>query len=277
MSLLKHALQNGARRVPPAPRATAAQHLVVAGGAGPLGSAVLERALGNGPWARVTALVTQPVEVALRGLVAQQASMPPADHARLSPPARSALVVFDRERSHHGREAAFLRPQPAQLPALASWLQREGVRHLVLVMPHAPALLPQALKAGLATLDEQAIAALGFEHFVVVRPARAEAGARPTTDARLGWAARWLTGLSRALLSQLHWMVPQRDQPLRATQVAAFVVALAAELPHAPPGTRVVPPELLFDWAQPAGGAPLMQAWLHGTAHPQPTPLRRAG
>lgn len=269
MSLLKHALHAGARRAPPVPRASAAQHLVMAGCAGPLGSAVLERALGCGRWPRVTALVTRPIDVALRGLVALRTEATPQAHEHLAPHAHTAIVVFDRERSRHGREAAFLRPQPAQLPALARWLHQQGVRHLVLVMPHAPALLPQALKAGLATLDEQAIAAQGFLHFVVVRPARAGADDAPSGPVGTGWWSRRLSALARSLLAQLHWMVPQREQPLRASQVAAFVVALAQALPEALPGTRVAPPELLFDWSQPGGGEALLRAWLHDQAVPE--------
>ena len=254
MSLLHQALRAGSPAVA-APRATP-RGLVVAGGAGPLGAAVLERALAIGPWRPVTALVTQPIEVALDGLRVARA---PADWS-LTPEggvnAECALVVFDRDASAHGREAAFLRPQPAELTALARWLQRAGVRRLMLVLPHAPALLPAALKAGLASLDEQAVAALGFEQFTVVRPTRAgSAGDGAQNPGRLHRVAR-------AMLSQLHWMIPQREQPLRAAKVAEFVVELARRLPDAPHGTRVVPPELLWDWAQPEGGDRVLRAWL---------------
>jgi hypothetical protein len=126
----------------------------------------------------------------------------------------------------------------------------------MLVLPHAPALLPAALKAGLASLDEQAVAALGFEQFTVVRPARAGA---VNDGAPAGGP---LHRLGRAVLSQLHWMIPQREQPLRAPKVAEFVVELARRLLDAPHGTRVVPPELLWDWAQPEGGERVLSAWL---------------
>jgi hypothetical protein len=265
MSLLQQALRAGsqdatAAATPPRPRG-----LLVAGGAGPLGSAVLERALAIGPWRPVTALVTQPIEVALDGLRVSQApvdwSMAPETMVpEMSGRAECALIVFDRDASVHGREAAFLRPQPADLPALARWLQRAGVRRLMLVLPHAPSLLPAALKAGLASLDEQAVAALGFEQFTIVRPTRAgPAGEGADASGRLH-------RLARALLSQLHWMVPQREQPLRAVKVAEFVIELASRLPDAAHGTRVVPPELLWDWAQPGGGERVLQAWLGSAA-----------
>ena len=256
MSLLQQALRAGSRdpvtATPRRPRG-----LLVAGGAGPLGSAVLERALALGPWRPVTALVTQPIEVALEGLRVTQApadwSMTPEMSGQV---AECALIVFDRDASAHGREAAFLRPQPAELPALAAWLQRAGVRRVTVVLPHAPALLPAALKAGLASLDEQAVAALGFEQFTLVRPTRSgPAGEGVPAGGRLH-------RLARALLSQLHWMIPQREQPLRAAKVAEFVIELARRLPDGAHGTRVVPPELLWDWAQPDGGERVLQAWL---------------
>ena len=254
MSLLYQALRAGSPAAA-APR-TGSRGLIVAGGAGPLGAAVLERALARGPWRPVTALVTQPIEVALDGLRVAHA---PADWGmtpEVSVNAECALVVFDRDASAHGREAAFLRPQPAELTALARWLQHAGVRRLMLVLPHAPALLPAALKAGLASLDEQAVAALGFEQFTVVRPTRAG----PVNEGAGG--AGLLHRIARAVLSQLHWMIPQREQPLRAAKVAEFVVELARRLPEAPHGTRVVPPELLWDWAQPEGGERVLSAWL---------------
>ena len=134
---------------------------------------------------------------------------------------------------------------------------------LLLVMPHAPSLLPQALKAGLASLDEQAVAALGFEQFVIVRPARSGAeGPAYASAVANGRMTRLLSALAQAVLAQLQWMVPQRDQPLRAGKVAQFVIALARALPEAVAGTRVAPPELVWDWAQPEGGDRLLTHWL---------------
>lgn len=269
MNLLTEALRAGLR---PSTATAAAGHLVVAGAAGPLGSAVLEQVLGRRRWQAVSALVTQPIEVALAGLQAVRVDADRLDGSAPGLHADSAIVVFDRERSLHGREAAFLCPEPAQLPMLAQWLQRAGVRRLVVVMPHAPALLPQALKAGLASLDEQAVAALGFEHLVIVRSARAAGEATPGPESG---PPSGLHRLGAALLSQLSWMVPQRDQPLRAAKVAQFVAALAQDLVEARPGTRVAPPELLHDWAQPEGGAPVLQAWLRHGRWAAPTAAQR--
>jgi hypothetical protein len=168
--------------------------------------------------------------------------------------AHTALVVLDRTRGIHGREAAFLRPLPETLALLGRWLQAGGVRHLVLVLPHAPGLLPAALKAGLATLDEQALAALGFEQLVIVRPAR-----NPGAGEHAGAA---LQRLAHGLLAQLHWMVPQREQAVRAEKVAQFALDVARQLPRARPGTRVADAALVWQYGQGGDGAALVAAWL---------------
>jgi hypothetical protein len=130
----------------------------------------------------------------------------------------------------------------------------------MVLVPHAPALLPQALKAGLATLDEGRVAALGFEHLVFVRAAQAASG-----SAAGGWAQR----LAAGWLSQLAWMVPQREQPVRALRLAELAVELAWRLPHAAPATRVLPPELLWQAACSTDGGALLSAWLAGDPLPQ--------
>jgi hypothetical protein len=250
MSLIHDALR-AARAMPP-PAAT--RRVLVAGGGGALGAAVLEQLLAGRAFGAVAVLVTQPLSAALRGL------MPVLDTslawpAPAVPGEDTAVVVFDRERHANGREQAFWRPDPAGLPVLAAALQQRGVRHLIVVMPHAVATLPQALKRGLASLDEQAVAALGFDHLVFVRSAQAHGAPR---------SARLLQRLADWVLSQLLLMIPQRDKPVRALKVAQFTAQLAAQLPLARPGTRIVPPELLWEAAQSGDIATLANDWLHG-------------
>jgi len=179
--------------------------------------------------------------------------------------ADTALVVFDVKRHANGREEAFLRPEPRTLPRLAGWLRDCGVRDLVVVMPHNAASLPQALKAGLADLDEHAVVELGFEHVVFVRSARAAIGVRSDL---------WLQRVADGVLAQLRLMTPQPDQPVRSNKVARFVGELALRLPHSAPGTRVAAPELLWQSAQHADPGPLVQAWLAGEALPAPSARR---
>lgn len=245
---LQDALRAGRQEAGP-PRA-ARRSAVVAGAGGALGSAVLEAVLASGDFAPVHVLVDAPLAVGLRGLQ-------PLPRERLGcvPPlgADTAFIVFDRERGLHGREQAFHRPPPESLPALAAALHAAGVRDLIVVLPHAQASLPEALKHGLATLDEQAVAALGFEHFVVVRSA-----VKPVRER----AAQWLQRVAHAVLAQLHWMVPAAEQPVRPAKVAAFALALARRLPQSRPGARVAPPALVHEASQQADCAALVERWL---------------
>jgi len=262
MSLLEPALRAGH-----APAASgrdarrAAVGALVAGGGGALGSAVLEQLLAIRRFAPVRVLVTRRLEVAMQGLETVVVGAP--DDARTGHPAapiaEAAVIVFDRARHANGRELAFLRPAPHELAGLARWLHARGVRQLVVVLPHAPAHLPEALKAGLANLDEQAVAALGFEHLVFVRPAQAPADAR---------AAQWLQRVADGVLAQLRLMVATPNQPVRARKVAHFVVELLARLAQSAPGTRVAPPELVWQAAQLRDSGALVQAWLDGQALP---------
>jgi len=253
MDMLSQALRGAAS----ARRTTAARAdvLLVVGGGGVLGSALLARALACARFGRVQALVAKELASALRGFE-------PVPQAALAGPlkADSAVIVFERARRSNGRDEAFMQPEPQQLAELATQLRAGGVRRLMVLVPHAPALLPQALKAGLATLDEGRVAALGFEHLVFVRAAQAASG-----SAAGGWAQR----LAAGWLSQLAWMVPQREQPVRALRLAELAAELAWRLPHAAPATRVLPPELLWQAAYSTDGGALLSAWLAGDPLPQ--------
>ncbi len=229
---------------------------LVLGGGGALGAAVLEQLLAGHRFERVGVLTSAVLQPALRGL--QPVADEPAALATFA--ADTALIVFDRARHANGRDAAFVRLLPSELSARAAALRAAGVRRLVVVVPHTPALLPQALKAGLATLDEGAVAAMDFEHLVFMRMAQAggQGGEGGSAPQRL---AAWM-------LSQLHWLVPQREQPVRGLTVARVAAALAAALPAAAPGTRVLPPEWLWLVAQGGDVAELMARWLAGEPLP---------
>lgn len=222
--------------------------VLVIGAGGTLGSAVLAEALVAGRFQRVMAVVAAPLVSTLPGLL-------PVPLARLSDSALgadTALLVFERARHSNGRDDAFVQPEPADLVPLARALHGAGVRRLLVVVPHAPALLPAALRHGLASLDEGAVAALGFEQLVFVRSA--QASLRAEAISRTQRFADWW-------LSQLAWMVPSREQPLRAVKLAALVVQIARRLPTARPGTRIVPQELLWQAAQ-DGADTQIDAWL---------------
>lgn len=256
MSLLHHALRAG-HAAPPTPGPARREALVVGAG-GVLGSAVLEQALARGGFARVQALTAGRLAPALRGF----AALPEAALSEVPPLGiDTAFVVYDRVRHANGRDEAFHRPQPEALLPLAQALHQRGVRRLLIVLPQASVLLPQALKAGLASLDEAAVAALGFEHLLFLRPAQA-----PAAVAGHSLPQR----VAHALLRQLHWMLPQPQQPVRAATVAGFAVALARALPGTAAGTRIVPAELVWHAAQVADADALAAAWLAGLPLPPP-------
>jgi len=255
----------GARQAPPVPPLVAREIALVVGAGGALGSALLAAALVAGRFARVMALVAGPLASTLRGLAPLPNERLQASAAAGTPlGAEVAFVVFERTRWSNRRDEAFVQPDPASLVALAKRLRQAGVRRLLVVVPHAPALLPRALEGGFASRDEGALAALGFEHLVFVRAA--QHGASTAPGSRLERLAAWW-------FSQLRWMVPERERALLASALAEVVVRLATRLPRARPGTRVLAPEATWQLTQAADDA-AFDAWLD--AGP-PAPPRASG
>lgn len=229
--------------------------VLMAGGAGALGSAVLEALLASRRFAHVRVMATRALTTAVPGLepVVVDGFETDGVVAGQAPIADIAVLVFDRDRHANGRELAFVRPQPHELPALARWLHGHGVKSLIVVLPHSPSGLPDALKRGLANLDEHAASVVGFEHLVFVRSAQKPGSER---------ADRWLQRVADGVLAQMQMMVAHSNQPVRAVKVAQFVLELAAHLPASDPGTRVAPPELVWQAAQSIDARALVQAWL---------------
>jgi hypothetical protein len=258
--LLSQALRGARQGVTPtiAPLGSA----LVVGAGGVLGAAVLAEALVAGRFSHVKAAVTGPLKSALRGFEPWPAAR--LDDAAAAPPADTAFIVFERPRHHNGRDELFMRPEPAALLGLATALKRLQVRRMLVVIPHAPALLPAALKAGLANLDETAVAALGFEHLVFIRASQ-DSPSGPRLASVLERFARWWLG-------QLRWMVPQSEQPVRAATLATLAVQLARALPLAPTGTRVVPQDLLSRAASAPRPDQVLSDWLHGRIVPGSPP-----
>jgi hypothetical protein len=250
VDLLQHAL----RQAPVAqPLAVPRTPVLVAGGGGALGSAVVEGLLGCRGFDPVRVLVTQPFAATARGLQAVVGECPPPGQA-----APLALAVFDRPRRSHGRDEAFFAPAPAALAALAAQWHAAGVRDLVIVMPHDSGSMPAALMAGLASLSEQAVAAIGFTRVVILRPARAP---RAHTS-------RGLQRVADALLAQLRMMVPQTLQPVRPRHVARLAVEVARQLGSHPAGTRVLASEQVWQAAQAADPGRWVRSWLGGEGLP---------
>jgi hypothetical protein len=235
--------------------------VLLAGGAGPLGSALLERFSGSGRWGHVWVLA-DPTQGELQSAVrnvsalAMDATANSLGWEAASPAPLAGLIVFDQPRLYNERERAFWMPQPPQLLAVATQMKAHGVRNLAVVVPHQQALLPDALKRGLASLDEQAVQGLGFERLLLVRRAPALPGGRAESGAKA--LAAWMLG-------QLRFMVPQREQPVRSVKLAAFVEAVWAQWlgnPALSAGTRVVPPEPLWEAATAPNMDDAARGWL---------------
>ena len=220
------------------PTASAAQaRLLIAGATGVLGNEVLRRLAGSSSYASTQVLAREPMTEGLRNV---RMTLVAGDDPRAWTPAQAevAVVLFDPPRMFYERERALWTPEPQQLVPLAQWLRASGVRTLAIVLPHAPGRLPEALKRGLANLDEQAVAALGFERLLILRSAQKPGAVKhPNAGARL---AHWMLGIFK-------YMVPSSEQPVRASRVADL---LAAALRIAPPGIHVAPPELVWQAAQ---------------------------
>ena len=226
-------LQAGSRTTP----SVAKPRLVIAGATGALGNEVLRRLAGGTDFGVTQVLAREPITAGLRGV---QATLIPSDDPAQWPPGRAdvGVVLFDPPRLFYERERALWTPAPQQVVALATWMRASGVGTLAIVLPHAPGRLPDALKRGLATLDEQAVAALGFQRLLILRSAR-----RPETGGREALPVR----LAHWMLSVFKYMVPSSEQPVRAVKVADF---LAQALRLAPPGIHVAAPETVWQAAQ---------------------------
>lgn len=216
---------------------SAKPRLLIAGATGVLGNEVLRRLVGSSRFGVTQVLAREPITAGLRGV---RTTLVPSDAPQEWPPAAAdtAVILFDPPRLFYERERALWTPTPQQLLPLARWMRAGGVRTLAIVLPHAPGQLPEALKRGLATLDEQAIASLGFERLLILRSAQKPPEPRhPNVFARL---AHWMLGIFK-------YMVPSSEQPVRAAKVAEL---LNVALDLAPPGIHVAPPELVWQAAQ---------------------------
>ncbi len=213
--------------------------VIVAGATGATGSAVLTQLAASPRVDSLLLLLNRSVTVAMRQV---QGLVVPEQGPSAWPlqPADEGVVMFDPPRLFHGREKALWHVTPDQLPGIARWMLASGVRRLLIVMPHAQGRLPQALRQGLANLDEQAVASMGFESVIILRSAQA-----PGKSAGLKAPQR----LAAAMLGVLQYLVPAREKAVNAHKLAEVAVRALA---MAPPGIQVASPEHV--WAAAQGG-----------------------
>jgi hypothetical protein len=227
------ALRGAARSLPVARK----PRLLIAGATGALGNEVLRRLAGAGAFADTQVLAREPITAGLRGV---DALVVPSDDPQDWPAAQAdvGVILFDPPRLFHDRERALWTPGPAQWVAVAQWMRASRIGTLAVVLPHAPGRLPDALKRGLAGLDEQAVASAGFDRLLFLRSAQKPGAAR---------RAGALAGLADYMLSIFKYMVPTSEQPVRAVKVAEL---LGVALRLAPPGIHVASPEVVWQAAQ---------------------------
>ena len=212
--------------------------MLVAGGGGKLGGEVVRRlvaAVSLGRYRHVALMATEDFHVAMVGVqvlpvTLSVADWPPLQHKDPKNQIQTAVVMFEPPRMFYARERTIWTPHPSELPVLAKWLHASGIRHLVVVLPHQPGMLPAALQQGLASLDEQMVTTLGFERVIFMRMAQTDMAAKPANFAER--VANWMLGIGK-------YMIPANQTPLRITQIAKLVEQV---LQTAPAGNFVIPP-----------------------------------
>jgi hypothetical protein len=96
-----------------------------------------------------------------------------------------------------------LHPRPDQLPRLAEPLHVAGVRRLLVMVPHAPALLPQALKAAPPSLADGGLSQLTRMVPQREQPVRALRLAERVVE--LAWRLPHAAPATRVLPPELLW------------------------------------------------------------------------
>jgi hypothetical protein len=223
-------------RLPPV--APSPPDLLIAGATGALGNAVTQRLVGTHRFAHTQVLAREPMAQGMRMVSLHEVAGEIATWQQPMQRSDVAVVMFEPPRMYYERERALWTPLPEQLPALAQWLKSCGVQTLAIVLPHAQGSLPESLKRGLASLDEQALASMGFERLIIVRSAQKPAALAKTHP--LDKLAHWM-------LSIFQFMVPSSEQPVRPTRLAQLVDAV---LQTAPLGITVLAQEEVWKLAQ---------------------------
>jgi hypothetical protein len=209
------------------------ERLVIAGATGALGNEVMRLLVGQQAYRDVHVLAREPIATGLRG-VATHVVGPGAPDGWRPLAADTAVVMFEPPRLFYERERALWTPDAGDLLPLSRWLRTGGVETLAIVMPHTQMRLPEALKRGLADVDEHAVAALGFERLLIVRSAQ---------QSKVLRESNLLKRIANGMLSVGKYMVPTSEQPVRAVKVAQFV---AHALHAVPPGIHVAASETLW-------------------------------
>lgn len=215
---------------------------LIAGATGAMGHAIVRRLTGMQRARHTLVLASSPIRPGMRHVSAWVVPGAATGNDDFDswpiPKADIAVVMFDPPRMYYGREKALWTPKPTQLAKLGAWIRSCGGHTLAVVLPHDQGSLPDALKHGLANMDEQSLAALGINRLLIVRTAQKPGAAVPT---------HFLKKLAAWMLTVTNYMVPRSEQPVRAAKVAEL---LDIALRMLPAGNHVIAPQLVWEAAQ---------------------------
>jgi hypothetical protein len=226
----------------PGSRPRTLPRFLIVGATGAMGNAVVRRLTGMLRACHTLVLARSPIRPGMRHVSAWVVPATPSGDDDFTtwptPQADVAIVMFDPPRMYYGREKALWTPNPVQLGKLAPWIRDCGVHTLAVVLPHNQGSLPDALKQGLANLDEQSLANVGIDRLLIVRTAQ-----KPVALAQ----PHILKKLAAWMLSVTNYMVPKSEQPVRVAKVAELVDLTLHLLPA---GIHVIGPQTVWEAAQ---------------------------
>jgi uncharacterized protein YbjT (DUF2867 family) len=205
----------------PAVDADSSARAVIAGATGLVGAACLRKLLGSAEFAKVTAVARRPLGVAdarldvVVGGFDALGTVPPV-------PARAGICALGTTIAKAGSQAAFRLVDHDAVIAFARWLRQAGTTTFALVSSVGAALDARSFYLRVKGETEAAVAALGFDRLVILRPSLL-LGPRP--ERRLG------ESIAQAVVPALN---PLLLGPLRIYQampgetVAAALITAAA-------------------------------------------------
>lgn len=213
------------------------QPALLLGAGGWLGAAMLAQLLVSGGFSPVGAWATRAMGSSHRAVKGVKLEALGQDWA-----GGTAFIVLERQGLTGARDAVFGAPKVEDLVRLAQQLHSAGLSRLVVVLPHLPGSLPDALRYGFVDGTEQALSMLGFEQLLLVRSSR-DALAMPE-------GTPWIERLAAGWWSQLRWMLPGEQKPLRSVALARVVVQAAGLMAESTRSVLILPQELASQAAQ---------------------------
>jgi uncharacterized protein YbjT (DUF2867 family) len=226
---------------------TSAQvRVLVAGGTGLVGRALLAQLAADPRCRSVTALVRQPAQRqglprGVTALLADYSTLGQAD-APVLPAADWAFCCLGTTIKTAGSQAAFRAVDFDAVLAFARAAQAAGVSRIGVVSAMGANVGSRVFYNRVKGEAEQALTALRFERLVIARPSLL-LGDRPA----LGQASRPGERLAQALMPGLGWLLPRKLRPIEASAVAH---ALRRALADAAAGTTVLESDTLARLAE---------------------------